>query len=1095
MRAEKMLRAVLLSGAGCLLMLAGSTAAWAQTTGSEIDVTVTDTTNAVVPSAKIEIVGTLTGNMVRTVSTDSNGFAAVPLLKPDAYNVIVRAPGFKELIQRGVVLNVGAVVHLDLTLQLGAATQSVTVTGEAPVINTTTGSVAQVVDHQTIESLPLNGRNYLQLGLLTAGTAPSTTREGSYATYGLRGSENVFMLDGSLNVSYMRGLDVQQRDAMRPSLEAVEEFRVQTSNYSAQYGTAAGSVTSVVTKSGTNQIHGSAFEFMRNTALNTRNFFATTGRKPQLVQNQFGGALGGPIRRNKTWIFGAYQGTTIAAQQVFLGTVPTAAMKTGVFPVPIYNPYTTTASGSSYTRTQYPNNTINTPFDPIGQQLVNEYPTPNLSGTANNFYSAPAADQNYKNATVRNDIQLTDRSSMFERMSLNLGTLAYQPAIPSPAQPAVNTNIPAWSAGYGFTHTFSPTTVNELRFGWNRLAENKDTPLARDQIINNSLAPGVDGTPIFTPSGYYAIGGLNAANAGALPTVRVSGVYDLSDNLSKIFGQHSVKIGFDTQYARISDLTINTGLARGSFSFTGNYTQNPQSPSGTGNGIADMLLGLAQTAQTGTSLQSNERDHTMAFYIQDDWSVTPRLTLNLGLRYDVFFPFTEQHNHQGNFIIDPSDPKFGQMEYAGLDGYSTGLETLDKGNFAPRFSFAYKVPSVSSFVVRGGVGIFFSNPDTNVGVVNRLVNNPPFTGVGGIDLIGDEVHPATAFSLSGSTLPAVPTPPSPVGFTLSPTASYSGLVAWPQEYISPYATEWNLTLEKQLPGQISWQVSYVGNHGVHLWGNFQGNQPLTPGPGGVNTRRPLAQYTIASISDVQPFAGSLYEGISTRVEKQMSHGVYFLASFTHGKSTDQMSSSGTGYTNNVSTVQNSYDLASMRADSDFDFPNRLVFTGIWQLPFGPARQFLGHGILSQIAGNWDVSGIWTAQSGSPVTLTENANGANVGTVTWPNRTCGGQLSKPTAAAWWNLSCFPAPPTYSFGDAGRNPVFGPGEDNLDFSAVREFPIPIREATHLEFRCELFNSLNHPSLGQPNSTLGVPGAGTVTNTNLDNREIQLSLKAVF
>ncbi len=1092
---RRIVQGVLLVWFMLLWISAGADAAWGQTTGSEVDVTVTDPSGALVPSATVQVVGALTGDVVRTITTDTNGFGAVPLLRPDTYNILVNATGFKKLIQPGVILNVGAVVHLDLKMQVGEAAQSVTVSEESPLLNTTTGTLDQIVDHETIEALPLNGRNYLQLGSLTAGTAPSNTRENSYATYGLRGSENVFMLDGALNESYMRGLDVQQRDAMRPSLEAIEEFNVETSNYSAQYGSAAGGVITAVTKSGTNQIHGSVFEFLRNDLLDARNRFATTGKKPMLRQNQFGGSLGGPIRRDKAWIFGAFQGTRINTDDVYLGTVPTVAMKSGQFPGAIYDPSTTTQlPNGTYMRTQFANNTITT-FDPIGATLVKEYPNPNLSGTANNYQSAAPDDQSFNNATFRNDIQLSSRSSMFARLSFNLGTENVQPQIPPPANSAGADVIKEWGVGYGYTHTFSPTLVNEARFGWNRIYLDKVLTLARNPVVANALYTGLNGTPVFTPSGYIPIGSLNALNSGSIPTTRVSGVFDISDNVSKILGRHSLKLGFDTQYARISDYTANSGLARGSFSFTGNYTQNPQSPSGTGNGIADMLLGLAQTAQTGSPLESDERGHSFALYAQDDWNVNEALTLNLGLRYDVFLPETEINNKLGNFIINPHDAKFGQILYAGLNGNPRGLETVAKTNIGPRFGFAYKVQKISGLVIRGGSGLFFSNPDSNVGVVNRMVNNPPFAGVGGINLTGDLIHPSTAFSLSNSTLPVVPAPTSPSSFVFSPTATYSGLVAWPDQYTSPYALEWNLSVEKQLPGQINLEIAYVGNHAVHLWGNFQGNQPLQPGPGTVNSRRALAQFTIASISEVQPFAGSNYEGFSARAEKRMGHGVYFLGSFTHGHAIDQMSSSGTGYTNNVSTVQNTYNLKSMRANADFDFPNRFVFSGIWQLPFGPSRAMVNHGPAAAIVGGWDLSGIWTDQSGSPVTLIENSNTANVGTVTWPNRTCSGALSHPTVQEWFDLTCFPAPAQYTFGNAGRNPVFGPGEDNVDFSAARNFGFPFVDAAHIEFRGELFNALNHPSYGQPISTLGAPGAGSITNTNLTNREIQASLKVVW
>lgn len=1099
MRAKGVSRTVLGLILASALWFLARPCAYAQTTGSEIDVTVTDSSGAVVPGAKVVVRGSTTGNIVRSVVTNSSGFAAVPLLKPDAYDVSVDKSGFQQLVHTNVVLNVGAVVHLHLSLKVGNTKQAVTVMGKAPLVNTTTGSVGQVVTNSTMEQLPLNGRNYTELGLLAAGTAPPATGggQGVFSAYGLRAIANEFMLDGAVNESYMRGFDIKQRDAMRPSLESIQEFKVQTGNYSAQYGSAAGAVITAVTKSGTNRIHGSAFDFLRNDALDARNYFAAVGAKPKLIRNQFGGSLGGPIKKDKAWYFGAYQGTKIITDNVFLATVPSADMKQGIFgSTPIYDPNTTTAnpSGSGYVRTQFTNNTIpSTMFDPIGLKLVQLYPDPNLPGAANNYETTAPDTTNVNNATFRGDVQLTSRSSMFARLSFNLLTRSTQPALPPPAQPNVNRSEREWSIGYGFTHTFSPTLINEFRFGWNRLYLNKDTPLARDEIIPNALAANVDGTPIFSPSGYMALGGLTANFGGALPTTRISGVFDFSDNLSKIVGTHSIKMGFDYLYARISDLTINTGLARGSFGFNGTYTDNPQHPSGTGSAIADLLLGLAQTAQTGTTLDSNERSHAMSGYFQDDWSATSRLTFNLGVRYDLYFPLTEVDNKMANFIIDPANPDFGHLIYAGLDGHSRSLMAVDKNNVAPRFGFAYRVPHIHNFVIRGGYGVFFGNPDGNQGVVERMVNNPPFVGVGGVSLIGDQVFPSTAFSLSNGTLPQPPPPPSPQNYVLDPTST-GRLSAWPGVYTSPYVQEWNFTLEKALPWNVSWEVNYVGNAGTHLWGNYEGNQPM-PGPGGVNPRRPLAQYTRRSIFVVSPWARSHYEGISTRLQKRMSNGLYFLASYTHGKAMDMMSSPATGYTANISAVPNSYDRNAMMALADSDVPNRFVLSSIWQLPFGPNRAFLTSGWGEKIAGNWDVSGIWQAQDGRPFTLRTRTQVSNVGNITYPDRVCNGALPNPTIQLWYDPSCFPDPARYTFGNSGRNVLFGPGTNNVDFSVDRLFNLPIHEGTRLEFRAEFYNLFNHPEFDQPGAVLDLPATGSISGTKIDNRTIELAMKITW
>jgi hypothetical protein len=338
--------------------LTAITLLWAQTSTGEIDVAVSDASEAVITGARVTVTGAETGAVARTIVTNSSGLAAVPLLHPGTYDLRVEKDGFKTLLRKGVVLQVTEVVSLRLSLEVGATTQSITIAEQSPLVDTTTNTEGQVVNNQTMEQLPLNGRNYLQLAILTAGTVPSTNKDQSFSAFGNRGMQNEYLLDGGLNESFIRGIDNHQRDAMRPSLEAVEEFKVQTSNYSAEYGASAGGVVTVVTKSGGNQIHGSAFDFLRNRDIAARDFFAPPGPKPPLIYNEFGGSLGGPIKKNRAWLFGAYQGTQIHQSSIVISTVPTLANRNGTFTTPIFDPNTTVASGSSFVRTPFPNNTI-----------------------------------------------------------------------------------------------------------------------------------------------------------------------------------------------------------------------------------------------------------------------------------------------------------------------------------------------------------------------------------------------------------------------------------------------------------------------------------------------------------------------------------------------------------------------------------------------------------------------------------------------------------------------------------------------------------------------------------------------------------------
>ncbi|MGH9662798.1 MAG: carboxypeptidase regulatory-like domain-containing protein, partial [Bryobacteraceae bacterium] len=674
---------------GAPLVIGGILICWmiplqAQTSKGEIDVIVDDASQAVISGARVTVSGADTGAIVRTLDTNASGLTAAPLLNPGTYDVKIEKDGFKTLVRKGIILRVTEVLSVRVTLELGATVQSVTITGETPLVDTATNAQGQVVGSTTIQQLPLNGRNYLQLSVLTAGTVPSQNKDQSFSAFGNRGMQNEYLLDGGLNESFIRGIDNHQRDAMRPSLEAIQEFKVQTSNYSAEYGNSAGGIVSVVTKSGTNEIHGSVFDFLRNAAIGARDFFAPAGPVPKLIFNQFGGALGGPIKKNRAWIFGAYQGTEIRQESVPISTVPTAAMKAGVFPAPIYDPNTTVPnpSGSGYIRTPYPNNTIPTSqFSQIGSSLVQLYPDPNLPGLGNNYINNAGLTTALHTATFRGDVQVTSKDSMFARFSFNKGGINGDAALPPPANTPVDEQLPAWNFGYGYTRVFGASLVNEFRFAWSRPEISKDATQPRNEIITNALAPGVNSsTPTFAATGFATLG-QQPTGLTNVPLSKSSSVWEFSDNATKNAGSHLLKFGFTYQYLKFYTLTTLNG--RGAFSFDGSYTQNPQARTGTGSGMADLLLGLAQTVVTSSMGISNLRAQNDFWYIQDDWKVTPRLTLNLGVRYELYWPMVDTDNKLGTFVLNSSDPSFGHLVFASLNGQSRSMMSVDRNNFAP----------------------------------------------------------------------------------------------------------------------------------------------------------------------------------------------------------------------------------------------------------------------------------------------------------------------------------------------------------------------------------------------------------------------------
>ncbi len=1080
------------------LLWASGRLATAQTSTGEISILVTDSAAAIVPGAKVSITGSNTRNLVRALQTNGDGLAEAPLLPPGVYDVMVSDAGFKNVSRKGILVNVGQTTDIRIQLEPGGAQETVTVSAGTPLIEDKNSTLSEVISsHQTL-ALPLNGRSYLSVANLTAGAVPTVgTKDSSFNSYGNSGLQNAFLLDGARNVNYIRGLDNYQRDMVRPPLDAIEEFSVDTSNYSSQYGNSAGAVVNAITKSGTNQIHGSAYEFLQNYDMNAANYFALAGQKPLAVQNQFGGSLGGPIRKDHAWIFGAYERLDNHTDQVYQSVVPTMANRSGNFgSTPIYNPFSTTQVNGQTVRQQFPNNTIPAGYiSSITSQILNNYPQPNVPGSTNLFvYNAPQIGTS-NNGVVRGDIQLSAKDSMFARGSWDWQSLLGNAALPPPTNTPVLRTIHNSGVGYGYTRTFSSTFVNEARFGYTSINLSSDATQPLNDIIPGALTSYIDSsTPQFSISGYPTFGA-QASCCTNSPLHKTSGVWDISDNISKLLGRHSLKFGGELLLIRTT--TEAASNSRGSFSFTGVFSQNIQSRTGTGSPLADFLLGTANSVTLGSNLNATEREWYGAGYVQDDWTLTKSLTLNLGVRYEKMAPPIEVNNRMANLIITPSDPNFGQYILAGNSHYPRSLIKQSNLDFSPRVGFAYRLPGIRDMVLRGSFGIFYAQ-DFGLGVGNSLAANPPFSNYGGLAITSDQVNPSTGFLVvSGATI-APPPPVSPGSFVWNP-ASTTTLQVWADQMTTPYVQEWNLTVEKQLPWNMAWQVSYVGNAGVHLWAVKQANQPLTNGPGSPNTRRPLAKYASGSLVETSPWATSSYQGLSTKLEKHFTNGVSFLAAFTHGRAIDfqdgaamGMCLGGTGC-GGGDNPQNAYNLAPQRGPADNDSAERFSMAGQWALPFGRGTSHLQSGWPSVVAGGWALAGVYQVETGLPFTPTLPTDNANAGNTSWPNRVCNGNISNHTLSRWFDTSCFVTPPQYTFGNTGRNVLWGPGTNDLDLGAHREFH-PV-ERTDFEFRLEAFNVLNHPQFAQPGAVVGTPTYGVVTGTTGNARIVQLGLRATF
>jgi hypothetical protein len=479
--------------------------------------------------------------------------------------------------------------------------------------------------------------------------------------------------------------------------------------------------------------------------------------------------------------------------------------------------------------------------------------------------------------------------------------------------------------------------------------------------------------------------------------------------------------------------------------------------------------------------------------VQDDWNVTPAFTLNVGLRYEITSPFWDANNRLANLVLDGGDPLYGEYVLAGDPRLPRSLQRTDRNNWAPRVGFAWKLPGAT--VLRGGFGIFYAQ-DEGFGVSQRMTNNPPFVGFGGYNIVSDQLNISSTSPLSGR-LPAFPAPSDPVSYRLDPRGTLQ-LRSWPSRFTIPYVQQWNLSIQKEIVRNLVWEINYVGNSGVKLYGAYEGNQPV-PGPGGVNTRRPLANLTAGSILRVEPWVTSSYHGLSTRLERRFSSGLSFLSVYTYGRSLDMQSNidlcDGCASSGGAGAVVDARNRRLNYGLSDHHVAHRFVLSGLWELPFGRGRAFLTEGIASALAGGWALSGITTLSSGLPFTLNLNFDNANIGNTNWPNRIGRGTLDNPTIDRWFDTSAFVFPPQYVQGNAGRNVLTGPGTVSTDLSLQRRFHMPINDGSSLEFRAEAFNLFNTPQFGNPGATLGTPAFGVIGGTARPNRQMQLGLRLLF
>jgi hypothetical protein len=1113
--------------------------------------TVTDPSGAAIHGAKVAILNTDTNSAINT-ETNGEGYFTSPPLIVGNYEVDVEQTGFKKEIRRGIVLQVDQHAQVNVQLQVGSIGESVQVTAEAPLVNTENASVGQVIDNKSISQLPLNGRNAFALvelspdvhsnaGPVQSGFADRGTSLADWSINGGPNAANNLLVDGMVaQNSYYPDLNANL------AVDAVQEFKVQSGSMSAEYGFTLGGVINVATKAGTNEYHGTVYEFLRNNVLDSRNAFAAA--LLPFRYNQYGLAFGGPVQlpkiyngRNKTFFFGNWEQYNYINHSQSITSTPPIAQRTGDFSqlytatgalIPIYDPNTTqlNPSGSGYVRSVFPGNMIpQSRLDPVAQAMNQFYPAANLAPSnsftqANNYLASVAQTVNMQQYTVRLDQKISDTDTFFARYTYfeNYTDNGTSAPWPNPAVRARYDHFGTKNAALDETHTFSPRLINDFKLGTAR----QNFPFQAASYNQGWTAKlGLPASvpdvvvPTINSNGYAAFVSGVVGYRGAL-------TWDAADTLNLVLGNHSLKFG--AEYRLLFGNNYQTAAPSGSFTFSSTLTGNPQNQSGTGSAYADFLLGDVSTASIGTYTGESEKGYSMSGFIQDDWRVTRRLNLNIGLRYDYQEPAYERNCGTSNFNPNVTNPLVGlkgEMQYACKNYGNTYLQP-DYTDFAPRFGFAYDVNGKGTTVIRGGYAIFY--PGT--------FNITYFGSTSGFASTNTSYNPAgnntnfPAFVLSQG-LPSAPI--QPLGSALGPSAFLGQGVTYDEPNArTPMSQQWDFSVQKQLPGNWVVDATYSGNHGTHLVaGSYNLNQigdaqlslgtalqnPVANPYAGV-VAGSLGSATITqqqsllsfpyytSINVRNPHLGnSIYHAGLLTVHKRFSNGLTFLASYTKAKLISDSVAAPINF-GSIEQVTNNgyqdgaYNRSLERSVDPTDVPQRLAISAVYELPFGAGKAFSsGSRIVNGLIGGWQAQTIITLQEGLPVLIA----GASNFLATRPNSTGqSAQLSNPNQYAWFNTQAFINPPNYTYGNVGRAlpDVRTPGFFNCDFSLIKD--TKIHERATLQIRGEAFNLDNHVNLGYPNATF-VPGSnglnssstfGTITSARAA-RSIQLGMKLIF
>ena len=1105
--------------------------AFAQTAGT-IQGTVSDDTGAVIPGTSILVTGVETG-VEYTATTNEVGFFTVPGLNQGLYSVAASAEGFSTQEFQEVRLEVQQTMRLDFTMAVGSVTETVEVSAAAILIQSEKTEVGQVIDSKRILEMPLNGRNYLELAKFAVGILPSAemgkgTRhdgvrggEGGILAVGMHAAQTNVLLDGADNSSRNSGGALGfQAQATKPSIDAIGEFKVVTNNMSSEYGYRMGAKILVSTKSGTNDFHGSLYEFIRNDKLDGTNFFANRSgsAKPTLRRNQFGATVGGPFIRNTLFGFFSWQTTKDRAGQSFTSSLPSRAALGGDFsmqPDPdreIYDPLTL----NNGRRDPFPNFVIPVDrFDPVSVNLLANYPAPNIGGRENlrnNFFFAPADTIDHNQYDMKVDWNINDSTRAFGRYSIRDEFVVQNGHLPLPANGGSGQTIdlPGQNWAAAVNSTFGATMFNEVRFGYTFFPTRFDIPFteALNPVFGvkgapgDSIGDGLDhGYALSLPSGFRDLG-----PRGFWPNVNKLDNLQLSDNFTMVKGSHTLKFG--VEYRRTDIPRSPSRHRRGRFNFSGVYTaEQPNvaaSRGATGNSIADMLLGWASNGRWGWPNGEEEIVPYWGFFVQDDWKITSRLTMNIGLRYELFRAptFPDPQNHTLNstvnrFLAEANGRPFGdgeglQVNAPGAWGEAEFLPFFvtptsgsdcgcknDLNNFAPRLGLAYRASDKT--VVRVGLGIFYGEHDNTQGESARFNTGAPNSNEFDIAQPRDFSTFFVQDGFPASTRTGLPRP------GLNANVKQDG--AWPQFY----AAQWFLDIQRELPGNTLLTIGYNGSSTSQIPGSININRPLTPDATTRWQNRKIRPFFNSVNLRGALFLNQNYNSLTIKAEKRFTKGFTFLSSFTWAHNIDVVNENLT--TGTSSQQRFTYDAGIERGNASLDRRLSYVMSFLYELPFGPGKNRLTSGPGAWILGGWQVGGIVNLLGGTPDSHTINRNTTNVGGANRGDVV--GDINLPssqrTIDRWFNTDAIVAGQPGVLDNAGRNLIWGPATKAFDFSLSRKFTLPW-EGDYIQFRFESFNFTNTPSFGRPNTSIGAAAAGTI-NTASEPRRIQFGLKFIF